>query len=135
MSKHTKFLNLLENEVINFPKIFRVQLGAMLVYRNVPIAFGKNHIRTDPFQARYSSNKFCIHLHAEINAIKKAIKRISPAQLKDCTMYVVRLKWDTEKLAFVWAMSKPCAGCQQCLAEFGIRKIVYTTEDSGCAFL
>jgi tRNA(Arg) A34 adenosine deaminase TadA len=134
-NKHLRFLNLLEESIKECgSKIFRVHIGALLVYKNKPISFGKNHIRTDPFQARFSSNKFQIHLHAEVNAIKQALKKISTEQLKKCTMYVVRVKYNPDSKTNVWGLAKPCMGCSRCLAEFGIKKVIYTVE-GGSAFL
>lgn len=136
--RHTKYLDLLETKVINFPKLFAVRVGALIVYKNKPIAFGQNSVKTDPFQAKFRGNPFQLHLHAEVNAIKKSLKKLTLEQIQKSTVYVVRLKMnnpvDHKELKYIWGMAKPCVGCQRALAEFGIKKIIYTTDD-GCAFL
>ncbi len=134
-SKHIKFINILESKVINQPKLFSARIGALVVYKNKPIAFGQNYFRTDPFQAKYNGNGFQLQLHAEVNAIKKSLKKISLEQLSKSIMYVVRLKFSPDSGHFEWGLSKPCQGCQKCLVEFGIQKIIYTTDEGGCAFL
>lgn len=134
-NNHLKFLNQLHDRVLEAPKLFRVQLGASIVYKNAAIAYGRNSLKTDPFQAKFSANEFSLHLHAEINAIKKALKKISVDQLQKCTLYVVRIRYNPDTKKMELGLSKPCRGCQSCIAEFGIKKVIYTTHDSGCAFL
>ena len=132
--KHTKYLSALENKVITFSKTYNVRMGALLVHRNKIISYGKNDFKTDPFQAKYADHEWRVHIHAEVNAVKKALKQISIDEIKDSTLYVVRMKQNPFDKKFIWGMARPCKSCQMCLAAFGISKVVYTTED-GCAFL
>lgn len=132
--KHTKFLSILEDKVRDFPKMYNVRLGALLVHKNTIISYGQNDCKTDPFQAKFADHEWRIHIHAEVNAIKKALKQISTRQIRNSTLYILRLKNNPESDGYMWGMAKPCKSCQMCLAAFGISKVIYTTED-GCTFL
>ena len=83
-------------------------------------------MKSDPFQARYAKNSECIYLHAEIHAIKNALKHVSVNELSKASLYVLRVR----KEDGMWAMSKPCSGCMRAIAEFGIRNVFYT-DDNG----
>lgn len=66
-------------------------------------------------------------LHAEMSALIKASKIIDEREFKDCTLYVAR------KLnCGGYGLARPCRACMEAIKEFGINKIVYTT-DSGYA--
>lgn len=132
--KHLKFLSILENKVVNFHKMYNVRMGALIVHRNSIISFGQNDCKTDPFQAKFADHEWRVHIHAEVNAIKKALKHLSTRDIQNATLYVVRLKHNPIDKGFMRGMAKPCKSCQMCLAAFGISKVIYTTED-GCAFL
>jgi len=42
----------------------------------------------------------------------------------------MRVKFeDTNAKKFVRGMSKPCEGCARAIAQFGIKKVYYTTEE------
>ena len=52
----------------------RARLAAALVKNNKIISFGINRKKTDPLQAKFGKNKDAIYLHAEIHAIKNALR-------------------------------------------------------------
>lgn len=115
-------------EDIQYPvKCFR--LAAAVLYKRNVVSFGTNSYKTDPFQSRYRKNPNAIFLHAEVAAIKNALKRIEVTDLKWCELMVVRVKRNDKNTKFIPAMAKPCSGCERCLAEFGIKRILYTSED------
>ncbi len=62
-------------------------------------------------------------LHAEMSALIKASKVIEPREFKDCTLYVARkLNCDG------YGLARPCKACMEAIREFGIHRIVYTTD-------
>ena len=76
-----------------------------------------------------------IFLHAEIDAIRNALKKIDAAQLQKCEMYILRVKHPHKNSKeYVTAMAKPRPGCQKTIAAFGIQNILYTSDenDYGC---
>ena len=115
-------------------KVGHSRVAAALVHRNDVVSFGVNSKKTHPFQKLYGRNDMSLCLHAEVAAIKNALRFISVKDLKDCTLYVLRVKQNEPKGSFVAGLSRPCDGCQRAIATFGIKK-VYFTEDNGSSFV
>jgi len=105
------------------PKVANYRLAAAIVYKNKNVSIGQSSYKTSPFQKKYAADEHKIFLHAEISAIKKALRFLSVDDLKHVTLYVCRVK------ANGWGKSKPCIGCQRAIAEFGIKNVWYSTED------
>ena len=104
--------------------------GSAMVYRGLVAGFGFNSQKTHPFQARYRKNPHAIHIHSEVAAIKNSLRNLSLRELSRSTLYVVRIKEDPITHQIVQGMSCPCEGCARCIAEFDIRRVVYTLD--GC---
>lgn len=104
------------------------RLAAGIIYKNTLISTGVNSYKTDPFQAKYSKNEKAIHLHAEIAAIKNALRHLSVDDIQKSSLLVVRVKRKTDKEPYSPAMAKPCCGCRRCMVEFGIKNVYYTGE-------
>lgn len=103
------------------------KVAAMLVVRNDIISFGYNRKdKTHPFQARFGKNHEAIYPHAETLCIYNAIKRHGVDILKRATLYVGRIKKDGS-----WGMAKPCSGCMGAIAQYGIKRVIYTTDVTG----
>ena len=127
--RNEKFLDILTKAAVDIPDPVRnYRLTSAIVYKNSIISFGANSYKTDPFQARWSKNDHAIHLHAEVNAIKNAIKRGSVDILKRSTLYIARVR-SINGTGYEIAMAKPCIGCRRCIAELGIKNVVYTTNE------
>lgn len=127
--RNEKFLDILTKAAVDIPDPVRnYRLTSAIVYKNSIISFGANSYKTDPFQARWSKNDHAIHLHAEVNAIKNAIKRGGVDILKKSTLYIARVR-SINGTGYEKAMAKPCIGCRRCIAEFGIKNVVYTTNE------
>jgi tRNA(Arg) A34 adenosine deaminase TadA len=109
----------------------RVRVASAIVYRHKLISIGTNKLKTDPFQKRFSRNNNKIYIHAEIEAIKKASKILTKKEFKHSSIYVCRLKWNSthKNKKLIFGMSKPCDSCMNAIIEFGIKKIIYTTNN------
>jgi cytidine deaminase len=105
------------------------RLAAGIIYKNTLVSVGVNSYKTDPFQAKYSKNEKAIHLHAEVSAIKNALRQLSVDDIQKATLVVVRVKRKTNKEPYSPAMAKPCSGCRRCMIEFGIKNVYYTGEE------
>jgi tRNA(Arg) A34 adenosine deaminase TadA len=108
----------------------REKLAAAIVFRNKIISIGMNSMKSHPMAAKYGKNKEAIYLHAEISAIKNALREIDVDDFSKCDIYITRVKKEkpfTNK--FVWGLAKPCAGCERAIAEFGLKRVVYTCDD------
>lgn len=127
--RNEKFLDILTKAAVDIPNPVRnYRLTSAVVYKNSIISFGANSYKTDPFQAKWSKNDHAIHLHAEVDAIKNAIKRGGMDILKRSTLYVARVR-SLNGFGYERAMARPCIGCRRCIAEFGIKDVVYTTNE------
>jgi len=114
----------------------RARLAAAIVKNNKVISIGINRKKTDPFQAKFSKNIESIFLHAEIHAIKNALRELSLDALKQTTLYVCRVKQPKSNTdAYEWALAKPCEGCIKAIIEFGIKRVVYTDKPNHCQIL
>jgi deoxycytidylate deaminase len=105
----------------------RAKLAASIVIKNEIISIGTNRLKSHPLQAKFGKNRYCIYIHAEIDAIVKALKLIKPEELKKATLYVARTK-QSRTGEQVSGLAKPCAGCMQAIASFGINKVIWSQE-------
>lgn len=86
------------------------------------ITTGRNSRKTHPLMAKFGRNSKSICLHAEIDAIRNAIRRgLDP---EGATMYVARVTRDGKP-----ALAKPCEGCQRAIVAFGIKDVQWTGEN------
>lgn len=113
---------------VNSIKNFR--LMAAITKRNKVIAYGANEIKTHPLQFKFGKNNSAIYMHAEISAIKNALRRVSIEDLSKCTIHVCRVKYgDTRARYNIPGLAKPCEGCMRAILEFGFKDIRYTTDE------
>ena len=93
------------------------------------LAEGRNQHKSHPFQKLYGKNDQCIYLHAEVEAIKNALKTMHVDSLSDCDLYVMRLKQASRTGPTITGLSKPCIGCMRAIATFGIHNVYYTEDN------
>ena len=107
------------------------KLAAAVVFRNRIVSVGLNSMKSHPMAAKYGKNEHAIFLHAEVAAIKNALREIEVDQLSKCDLYIARVKKEQPfARTVVWGLAKPCVGCQRAIAEFGLKRVIYTC-DSG----
>jgi tRNA(Arg) A34 adenosine deaminase TadA len=126
MKKELSFISILKKITQDIECVGNQTLAACVVKRNKIISFGHNKNKTHPLQNKFTKHPEAIYLHAEIDAIKNALKRVSTEDLLGSTLYVVRTKKDGSE-----GLAKPCKGCMQAIESFGISKVVYTTNIEG----
>lgn len=127
IEKHIPTLLSIAEEIEEPVRCYRLAAG--IIYKNTLVSVGVNSYKTDPFQAKYSKNEKAIHLHAEVSAIKNALRQLSVDDIQKATLVVVRVKRKTNKEPYSPAMAKPCSGCRRCMVEFGIKNVYYTGEE------
>ena len=110
-------------------------IAAAIVYKNKVISYGFNQSKSHPFQNRFRKNPHSIFLHAEVDAIKNALRTLSNEDLSKCTLMVVRTKLDKPKGSHILGNAMPCIGCAACIEAFGIKKVIYSTDEGGYDFL
>lgn len=123
-----------ENQIFDrlFQKAQRVtainsaRIVAAVVLKNSIISYGINQRKSHPFQAQYAKNSEAIYLHAEIDAIKNALRKISTDDLKKATLYICRAKRNNKTGRWEYGLAKPCLGCKTAISEFGISKVEFS---------
>jgi tRNA(Arg) A34 adenosine deaminase TadA len=104
------------NPVVGLPK-----MAAVIARRKKIISVGLNTHKTDPLQLRYSRHPLSVCKHAEISAIKNAIKADRNVDLRGTTIFIARVMKDGTT-----AIAKPCEGCQKALTAYGINRAYWT---------
>ncbi len=122
--KVARIFSILE-KVTDFSDHPQHSMACAITIRNRIISFGYNRLKTDPFQARFGKNSDSIYLHAEIHAIKNALRRVSVDDLRRADLFVMRVMTGKNK----WGMAKPCTGCMRAIAEFNIKNVWFTNQD------
>lgn len=106
------FLRLARN--ISKHSTFKIRVGAVLVNNGHPISIGFNKIK---YCSRYSHLQEQ-SLHAEMVCLKTSGKEY----IEKSTIYVYR---ETKNGP---ALAKPCKACQKMLKEFGVKRMIYSTD-------
>lgn len=107
----------LQNPITSLPR-----MAAVLEIPNIPVLWiGYNKLTTHPLQKEFGRNASAIYLHAEIDAIVRALEEVS-VPFHDAHMYVARV-WKNGTPA----LAKPCVGCERAIVHFGITHVEWTT--------
>ena len=104
------------------------RIVAAVVRKGNVISYGYCHKKTHPFQAKFRKNKDAVFFHAEVHAIKNALKSIDVEDLSKCELYIVRAKRDKANRKWITGMSKPCSGCKKCIDLFDLKSVYYSKE-------
>ena len=130
-NRDIKVMNFLRRQAIDVKAVKSSRIAAAISIRNDIISLGHCQKRTHPFQDRYSKNTEAIYLHAETNAISNALNHVHKNDLARATLYIRRVKkLDKDAEDYVDGLAKPCPGCMRAILTFGLKKVVYSTEDN-----
>lgn len=116
-------------------KSFNAQIAAVIAIRGKFISVGFNQQKTHPLQKKYGKNTHAVFLHAEIDAIRNALKTLDVDDLSKASIYVARVKKQPNIQGFHLGNAKPCqgdhvnCGCQAALESFGINRVFFTTDE------
>jgi|SaaInl33SG_5_DNA_1037386.scaffolds.fasta_scaffold27566_2 tRNA(Arg) A34 adenosine deaminase TadA len=114
----------------------KTYLAAAVVYRGKVITRGNNQKKSHPIQQQFAKKPEAIFLHAEVDALYKASKVLTPKQLAKATLYIARKKHPRPRTReLVWGLSKPCKGCQKAIEHYKIKEVVYTTDEGTYKYL
>lgn len=117
MSLHLATILARGNDVKDLPRMAAVIADK----RGIVIGTGANSRKTHPLAKKYGKHPEALCLHAEIAAIKDALREIGPDEFSDYTLYVARVLKDGTP-----ALAKPCIGCARAILEFGIGNVEWT---------
>jgi len=104
------------------------RIAAAVVRKGKVISYGYNHKKTHPFQAQFCKNKHAVFFHAEVHAIKNALKSVDVDDMSKCELYIVRAKRNKSNRKWITGLSKPCIGCQKCIDLFELKNVYYSEE-------
>lgn len=131
-NRDTKIMQFVRRLAIDNPGVNnRAKLAAAVVSKRDIISVGINVMRSHPIQKKFGKNDMAIYLHAEINAIVNSLNHIDKDDLRKCTLYVYRVKKDSndpKKAQWVDGMSCPCEGCMSAIDAFKIKRVVHSTD-------
>lgn len=105
-------------------RVANARLAAGVMYKGDVVSIGTNQHKTHPFQAQFAKHVEAIYLHAETDAIKKALRLLHVDELSKCTMIICRIKQDGS-----YGLARPCDGCMKAIATFGIKEVMYTSGE------
>lgn len=104
----------------------RLQIGAIIVYKNKVISSGFNTNKTNPLQRTFAfltNNYENIMCHAEINVIYKVIReKYNKKDFEEMDIYIYR------DIDSGLGLAKPCSICEACIKTFRFRNVYYTSE-------
>lgn len=129
--KDQKYIDLVSKVAQDVLPVSNARIASAIVIGNTVVGLGRNSYKTHPLQAKYGRTEYNIHIHAEIDAIKNSLKRVSVDDLSKATIYISRVKKRDRKHDFIPGLSAPCSGCLSAITDFGIRRIVYSCDDIG----
>lgn len=106
----------------------RLQIGAIIVFKNKVIASGFNTNKTNPIQRTFAfltNNYESVYCHSEINVISKVIReKYNRKDFEEMDIYVYR-ELENGNLG----LAKPCIICEACIKTFKFRNVYYTSEN------
>ncbi len=102
----------------------RIKLAAGVVFKNRLVAVGVNSYKSHPLMSKFGKNPEAIYLHAEVDAIKNALRALSLQELEKSDILVVRVKRDGHD--YKTCLAKPCEGCARAIEAFNLRNLYYT---------
>lgn len=110
-------------------QVFKIA-AAITNKRGHILTTGVNQIKTHPImrQCQFYQDRDQINLHAESDAIRKALKVLGP-DLSSYRIHVLRLKRNpTGKTWWMLGNARPCEGCRKLIDKFGIQEIFWTQD-------
>ena len=132
MRTDQQWIDLLSTMALDLPRDIRGSkflLTSAVVQKGQALSFGFNQRKSHPLQARFGKNDESIFLHSEIDAMRNAIARHGKQALRNSVLYVARMKYDLKNKMWIHGLACPCEGCWRAVKEFGIKRVVYTTND------
>lgn len=131
-SRDKRIMQFVRRQAIDTERAYNTKMAAGIAIKGQLISTGRNSNRTHPFAARYSKHEQAIYLHAETAAISNALNHVHKDELKRATLFIHRVKMQrSESTEWSDGLAKPCPGCMAAIAAFGIRKVIYSTDEQG----
>lgn len=136
MSNNTKYLSFLAEYAKDNASSAGAKVAAGILIKNTLLILGYNKDKTDPWAARFAKNSEANSIHAEVSAIKNTInhfrgEKYAREVLENATLYVCRIKKESQNGEYTWGLARPCSGCMNAIKEFNIKRVVYSEAGIG----
>lgn len=129
MKVNQTIVEMLFETASNQESIAGAKIAAAIVLKKKVISIGVNQKKTHPFQKKFGKNDLALCIHAENDAIIKALRNNSMEDLKKSSMYIIRVKKQSNTDKVIFGLAKPCVGCQRSLAAYNIKNVYYSTDE------
>ena len=130
MPLNNRVVDMLSRLAVDNPGVRgKYKIAAGIVYKKHLVATGVNSYKTHPMMWEFGKNQDALFLHAEVDAIKNALRLISVDQISKAELYIVRVKKDGKR-GWVKGLAKPCEGCQRAIETFNLKTVHYTTDEN-----
>lgn len=103
------------------------KMAAVIAKGRKIIGIGYNSRKTHPLMLKFAEadNELKTCLHAEIDAIRQALRQYDEEELQGASIYIARVLKNGET-----AMAKPCNVCQKALEAYGICAVYWTDNEN-----
>ena len=121
--QNERILYRLQHEAIQHSDLVKSSRhAAAVVYKKRILSIGHNsRIKTHPIEMKFQTRPGAIYLHAEKDAIIRAMNRFGDEILKECSLYVLRVFKNGEI-----GNSRPCESCQDFIKAVKIKHVYWT---------
>ncbi len=106
----------------------RYKMAAGIVHKRHLISTGVNSYKTHPLMQSPGYHREQIYMHAEVDAIRNALRLINQEQLTKSSIYIVRVKKAGVSNGYQYGLAKPCKGCARMIASFGIERVWWSLD-------
>jgi deoxycytidylate deaminase len=112
----------------------RYKMSAGIVHRRDLVSTGVNSYKSHPLMTGPGYNSEQIFMHAEVDAVRNALRLINQNDLSECAIYVVRVKRSRDLKGWQYGMARPCRGCTRMIASFGIDSVWWSEDHEPIAY-
>jgi len=128
---NVKIVDMLTKLAINNPGVQgRFKMAAGIVYKKHLIATGVNSYKTHPLMLKPGYRDGQLFMHAEVDAIRNALRLVDAEDLSKCDIYVVRVKRPSKNSKnWIRALAEPCDGCARTIASFNFKNVFWTKDE------
>ena len=134
-TKEANIMEMLRKEAISVEPVRSAKVSAAIVIKNKVISIGNCKLKSHPRQKDFGKNELAVYLHAEIDAITKALQHIDIEDFRHASIFVCRVKRvNANKKEWILGNAKPCigvnkSGCMNAILHFNFKKLIYSTDE------
>jgi deoxycytidylate deaminase len=105
----------------------RYKMASAIVHKANILAVGISQYKTHPMMnTKWGFKEEQIYLHAEVDAIRNALRTFNKDIMYKFDLYVWRVKQIEGE--WVTGLAKPCLGCQHMIEDFAFKNVYYSKD-------